>query len=496
MRLARKTLLFLSSDHFQAHSWHKGRLSEAHTFASDTEGHKQFSEFLQQHREPTYLLVDVIEEDFRREFVPHLSGKNRRELIQRKFDQHYRNTLFRQATVLHRKTDGRRDDEMLFSALTNPQHISPWLDILETLGIPLTGIYSLPGISTQLIKDIDSEHILLLSWEKHAGLRQTYFNQKHLHFSRLTPISGNSSFGESITAETPRTQHYLNSLSLPPHGETLDVFVICHANDRPSLEAALHSTPELRYHYLDIAALGIYNLSRTPYPDSDATTLFLRLLAQKPSSSHYANSTHTHYHLLWQLRSILFGLAAIITLASAAWSGTAFLQGRDYASETAPLLAQAAQLASQSEEIKSRFPVTTTPANDMKTAVILMRNFEKYFPSPEEILRDLSSVLDMFDRIRPGRIAWQTSGADAAPSAYPAQVIILDGELLDFGSDYRSALEYLERFQQALAQHGYTVTAQKSPLDISPKGSISNDQQSSPEKWAQFTLKLVWRKIE
>lgn len=496
MRLARKTLLFLSADHFQARSWHKGRLSEACTFAHDADGRKQFSAFLQQHRAPAYLLVDVIEEDFRHEFIPHLSGKNRRELIGRKFEQHYRNTLFRQARMLHRRADGRRDDAMLFSALTNPQHISPWLDILLSHRIPLIGIYSLPNISAPLIKDIDSEHILLLSWEKHAGLRQTYFNKKHLHFSRLTPISENSSFCESIAAETPRTQHYLNSLSLPPHGETLDVLIICHANDRAALQAVLHNTSELRYDYLDITALDDHSQSKTDHPDSDATSLFLRLLAGKPPSSHYANSIHTHYHLLWQLRSILFGLAAIIALASALWSGTAFMRGRDCASEAALLMEQATQLASQKEEIKRRFPVTTTPANDMKTAVTLMRNFEKYFPPPEEILHDLSGVLDKFNRIRPGKIAWQTSGADAAPSAYPAQIITLDGELLDFGSDYRSALAYLERFQQTLARHGYTVTVQKSPLDISPKGSISNDLQTSPGKWAQFTLKLVWRKIE
>ncbi len=496
MRLARKTLLFLSADHFQALSWHNEKLSAARTFAHDADGRKQFSAFLQQHRDPAYLLVDVIEEDFRHEFIPHLSGKNRRELIERKFEQHYRNTLFRQARMLHRRADGRRDDAMLFSALTNPQQISPWLDVLLSHRIPLIGIYSLPGISAPLIKNINSDHILLLSWEKHAGLRQTYFNEKHLHFSRLTPVSENSSFCESIATETPRTQHYLNSLSLPPHGETLDVLIICHANDKAALEAILHNTSELRYGYLDISSLDDHSLSKTDHPDSDATSLFLHLLAGKPPSSHYANSIHTHYHLLWQLRSIMFGLAAIITLASTLWSGIAFMRGRDYASEAAPLMEQATQLAHQEEQIKHSFPVTTTPANDMKTAVTLMRNFERYFPPPEEILHDLGNVLDEFKRIRPGKIAWQTSGADAAPSAYPAQLITLDGELLDFGSDYRSALAYLERFQQTLAQHGYTVAVQKSPLDISPKGSISNDPQTSPGKWAQFTLKLVWRKIE
>ena len=76
--------------------------------------------------------------------------------IKRKFEQFYRNTPFRQATLLHRQEEGRRDDEMLFSALTNPQRISPWLDALLANHIPLVGIYSIPNISTPLLRNIPS----------------------------------------------------------------------------------------------------------------------------------------------------------------------------------------------------------------------------------------------------------------------------------------------------------------------------------------------------
>ncbi|TAJ76499.1 MAG: hypothetical protein EPO42_12360 [Gallionellaceae bacterium] len=493
MNLTGRTLLFLSADHFQAYAWNGGKLSEAHCFTNDSDGREQFSDYLQHHRAPAYLLVDVIEEDFRQESVPHLIGPNRRDLIERKFGQYYRNTLFRQAKVLHRQTWGRRDDEMLFSALTNPQRISPWLDTLLTNSIPLIGIHSLPNISTPLLKNIDSDHVLLLSWEKHAGLRQTYFNKKRLHFSRLTPVNGgNTPFSASVATETPRTRQYLKSLSLPPPGEVLDVYIICHSDDKQVLQAHLKSDPGLRYSYLDIQTLGNGISAKNTYQDSDATQLFLHLLAANPPVSNYASPMHTHYYLLWQLRWILYVLAAVITLIGALWGGISFWQGRDYASETAPLLAQAAQLTRSAEDTQRRFPATTIPAADMKTAVSLMRKFDNYFSPPEEILLGLSDVLDKFTRIRPGKIAWQTSAADAAPSSYPAQVILFDGELLDFGSDYRSALTYLDGFQQALQQHGYAVSAEKMPLDISPKGSVSGDMQS-PEKSAQFTLKLVWR---
>ena len=132
----------------------------------------------------------------------------------------------------------------------------------------------------------------------------------------------------------------------------------------------------------------------------------------------------------------------------------------------------------------------------MKTAVLLTRKLNEYTPPAEEILQDLTLVLDKFTQIKVDKLAWQASAADAAPSVYPAQVITFEGSLADFGSDYRKALDYLDRFQQALTQQGYTVIAQKLPLDISSKGSISGDVRKNDGSPAQFTLKIIWRQKE
>ncbi len=496
MSLSSKTLLFMSPDSFQAYTWNKGSLSDASHFTNELAGREQFSAYLKQHREPAYLLVDVIEEDFRQESVPHLTGRNRRALIARKFEQYYRNTPFRQANFLRRQTEGRRDDDILFSALTNPQRILPWLDTLLRNSIPLIGIHSLPNTSTPLLKTIGSPHVLLLSWEKSAGLRETYFNQKRLHFSRLTPIGTGNALAEIISIETPRTQQYLKSLSLPLSGEALNVYIICHANDRPALESSLQSTPDLHYSYLDIQVLGNSLKAHTIFQDSDATQLFLHLLATKPPASNYANLTHTHYYLLWKLRWLLYGLAAIAASISIPWSINSVWQGHDYVSETGLLLTRTSQLTRRTDDITNKFPSSAIPAADMKAAVALTQKLSHYSPLPEIILSKLSIVLERFDQIRLDKLAWKTSASDAAPSIYPAQIITFDGQLLDFGSDYRSALAYLDRFEQALKQSGYAVTAQTLPLDISAKGSISGDLQLTPGKEAQFSLKIIWRQQE
>ena len=162
--MAGKLLLFLSAESFHAYQWNNKALVFGQQFADTAQGREQFVQFLLTHpNTPVYLLTDFIEEDFRHETVPHLHGSERSGMLQRKFEQYYRNTTFRQAMLLQRSDEGRRDDDVLFSALTNPARILPWITIMLANSIPLAGIYSVPNISAPLMKDINSDHLLLLS---------------------------------------------------------------------------------------------------------------------------------------------------------------------------------------------------------------------------------------------------------------------------------------------------------------------------------------------
>lgn len=488
--MGRKTLLFLSTAYCHACTWQNGELSVAKYFADNAEEREQFSAFLRSHRDTAYLLTDLIEEDFRHEAVPHLRGGERSALIRRKLEQYYRNTPFRQATTLQRRKDGRRDDDMLFSALTNPALISPWLNIMLAHNIALAGIYSIPNISAPLVQDIPSDNLLLLSWEKHAGLRQTYFDAKLLRFSRLTPVHASGSFAASAGTEAARTQQYLKNLSLLPPGSALNVYIICHASDRPELEAQLHDD-DMHYAYLDIQELGLRSGSKTFYTDSDATPLFLHLLAARPPRSHYAAAEHTHFLRLSQLRRALLGLSAAFATASLLWTSANIMQDIALEEESQALMAQGRQLSQQTRQITQRFPNTLASATDMKTAVILSRKLNNAAPPPQIILDGLAQTLDAFPSIRIDKLSWQTNSGEAGMAS--AQDILLNGELAEFSGDYRSALTHLERFRQALIQRGYSVTALTLPLDVSPQGSIAADAVDGNNKPAQFSLNISWR---
>ncbi len=494
--MAQKTLFFLSSDSFHAHLWKNGVLAAPYYFTNNAEGWQLFSEFLRTHRDPAYLLVDLIEEDFRQETVPHLTGSNYQSLVQRKFDQYYRNTPFRLASLQRRQADGRRDDELLFSALTNPARISPWLELLLQHNTPLVGIYSVPHASLPLIKDIDSDHLLLLSWEKIAGMRQSYFLNKRLRFSRLTPINPTSSFAESASIEIARTYQYLQSLSMTPRGEMLQICVICNTSDRAQLDEHLSGNQFMSYAYLDIQQLGTSLKAKSAYADSDATPLLLHLLATQPPHASYAAAAQTHFYQLWQANRALFGLAAATALACLLWSTLSFLEAAGIHEEIDGYTNQSNRMNKEALQITQQFPTSTQGSNgntvsasDMKTVVTLFRNLQLYANPPQQILKGLTSTLEDFPRISTGKIEWQASAA----GNLPAQEITFNGELLTFGNDYRGALNYLARFQLVLTHSGYTVTPLKMPLDFSSKGSISADINLSTEKPVEFSLKLIWR---
>ncbi|HEY0665569.1 MAG TPA: hypothetical protein VGD24_05855 [Gallionella sp.] len=489
-------LLFLSADRLHAQLMSRGGIVMQRDFACDTAGYEGFSAFLETCNYPTYLLVDLIEEDFRHEIVPHLSGKSRAALFKRKFEQFYRGTTFHQATLLQRLKTGRRDDDVLFSALTNPALITPWLEIMQTRQTPLAGIFSIPQISAPLIKDHPSQHLLLISWEKNSGLRQTYFSEHRLQISRLTTLHGDLGFTGAVVKELARTYQYLKSLSLLPSGQVLDVRILCHAQDVDELRNTLPNNTDMRYDFADIAAMGSQFKVAHSFTDSDATQIYLHQLLTHRPRSHYASAEHTRYFTLWQWRLAMNWGAGILLFVSLAWAIVSIWQSGGHEAETEILKVQIQRTLKEVEQITQELPPHTTAPADMKSAVEVINTLDRYQPALQTFLLPLSTAMDRFPQIHLTRLDWKRSADEpVAPDTLadvPAQVITLEADLKGFESGYRNALAYLSQFQLELGRLGYQVSVLSQPIDVSPTGSLAN-QRSERENALSFSLKLAWR---
>jgi len=489
-------LLLLSAGHLHAQAMIGSKIATQSEFSDSPDGLRNFAAFLQTFKHPTYLLVDLIEEDFRQETVPHLIGRNRAALLQRKFDQFYRGTPFRQATLLQRQKTGRRDDDMLFSALTNPSLITPWLEVMLAQQIPLAGIYSVPQISEPLVKHHPSEHLLLISWEKSSGLRQTYFSNHRLQISRLTPLHSDLTFQDAVVRELSRTYQYLKSLSLLPSGQTLDVRILGNSHELIELQLKLPRSADMHYDFVDLADIARQLKIDYRFTDSDASQIFLRQLAAKPPAAHYADAAHTRYFTLKQLRRALNWISGVLLLTCVLLGAADVWQSSGDANEATFLQAQAQRTLNEAQKITHTFPNTYAPASDMKAGVSVMRKLAQYGYTPDEVLRPISRILDRYPQIELDDITWQMSATEpVAPGALadvPAQVTTLKGHLTGFANDYRAALGYLESFQRELTAQGYQVTALSKPLDISPGGSIADRRSTGPDTLG-FSLKISRR---
>jgi hypothetical protein len=494
--MRRSLLLFLSVDHLHAQRMEGNTIAAQHTFPHTPEGREKFFAFVEGVNYPCYLLTDLIEEDFRHESIPHLAGKSRTALLKRKFEQFYRATPYHQATFLQRQKVGRRDDDVLFSALTNPSLITPWVEILSAKKIPLAGIFSVPQISKPLIKNHPSKHLLLISWEKFSGLRQTYFSDHHLQISRLTPVHNEQAFHDSVVKELLRTYQYLKSLSLLPAGESLDVYVLCNADDRNELFNRLTVSVDMRYDFADINAVGKQLGVQEHIANSDATQIFLRQLVKNPPSAHYANAGHTFYYTLWNLNRTLWLAAGLLFAVALVWSFSNVWRSNS-AVEGRKSLQLAAQLASEeTQKIVQSFPNTYAAATDMKSGVTVMRKLGQYGAEAETVLQPVSSMLNHYPKIEVDTLTWQTeaAGFDAPGTRndVPAQVATIKGHLTGFADDYRGALNYVEQFQSDLTAQGFQVAVVDKPFDASSGGNIA-DQGDARKNSLDFSLKIARR---
>ncbi|MEQ1628997.1 MAG: hypothetical protein ABL873_00650 [Gallionella sp.] len=490
-------LLLLSTNHLHAQHIMGGKIVERREFGDSADDRADFADFLRHIKCPTYLLTDLIEEDFRLEVTPHLTGSNHSALIKRKFDQFYRGTPFQQATVLQRQSTGRRDDEMLFSALTNPSLVTPWVDILLAHKVPLAGIYSVPQISLPLIQDHPSSHLLLITWNKFAGLRETYFSSHRLQISRLTPITKGLNFQDAVAEELGRTYQYLKSLSLLPAGQVLDVRIVGHSNDLIELQTRLPRSEDMRYDFVDLATLAKKLGSDAQTRDSDANHVFLQQLAAKQPKTQYGNDEHTRYFTLWQLRRALLWFSVALFAGSLIWAlQVTQLDNTPDQSAVDAVLEQAQRITAEKDHILRALPKTQVSPSDIKAAVTTLHTLLERSSTPQEFITPLSLALSKFNKVELDGLDWKTSATEpVAPNTdatVPAQVLTLKAHLNNGFTSTRASMEYLDQFKYALEKLGYQVTITNRPLDFSPQGSLSS-LQDNQDNGRNIALKLVWR---
>ena len=523
--IVRKQLFYLTNQGLAAYDWQGKVLSRVDGFDNTEAGRGFFGAYLAQGAPvPAYLLVDVVEEDFQRDSAPHVTGRSREALIERKLSQLYRDTPYRHAELQGREPGGRKDDRYLFNALTNAELPKAWLAVLLKHAVPLAGMYSVPSLSALLFAKIKPGPgpVLLVSHQS-SGLRQSFFDDGLLRFSRLTPLFDHAPqrLAEAFRVETAKTRQFMASTRLLARGAQVTVLVLASEYTLAALASDMDDNADVRYLPLDSASAGrIAKLGAFDAKDS-CDPLFLALLASARVASHFPLRDQRHFYQLLQTRALLHAMGGVVALAALVWAAIDVHTIVSLRSEAVRLEQEAAATEQRYQVIMRGMPRTVVSPHNMKSVVDLEAMIAANVPLPSKQMAVLGALLTQLPQLKISKLQWEViDGASvlaapdpnapppepAPPGDFPpapallgvpagtAQVLRVDGDIAPFAGDYRAAI--LAVNQLAAQLNGDPLVRAEvtlPPIDTRPSVKLESKAGVPAELKAPFALKVTWK---
>ena len=487
------------------------RIAARREFAVSGAGATEFERYLAGMAQlPTHLFTDLTEEDFRLDTIPHVGARDREAMVARKLTQIFRNTPYRHAATQGREAEGRRDDRVIYTAITNPEVLRPWVDAIERHKVPLMGIYSAAVFSAVLLEELDLAfaHALLVTFTPGEAMRQTYFRDNEIKFSRLTPVDleEGQTLGTMIAEETTRTWQYLDSLRHFGPEDRLEVCVLVHPSDRPAVQPELRDFAQIQYRVIDMEQASM-KLALKPAPlDSTAEEVMIHLFLLRPSANHFAAPELRRYATLRRARIALTQASVAALVAGIAWAGynvTRVFQGSEVDTRVA---AQLAELNRDYDELSRSATSSGAGGSTMRDAVTFYNGAIRTFPSMPDFLGPVSAVLSLHPDVRLWQFSWQATddaktvpalstsatrgsppvkavaksgegGTASLPSAEALanppfaggryEVAMLEATVRVGANDFRGALARVEKLAEAIGTiPGYRAEVAESPLDM------------------------------
>jgi len=511
---APRRAVLLGAEGLAVYHWDGGALETSWLFEISPAGRRFFGRYLEATpRIPTYFLVDLLEEEYRQETMPHVFGVDRWALISRKKSRLFRDTPYIHVAIQGREDGGRRDDRVMFTALTHPHLLAPWISLLEANGIPLSGIYSLAHLTASVLDLIPgaSDHLLITSVQGISGLRQTYFHRREFRFSRLAgmPCSGCESWAPYILGETEVLRRYLDSVRLAGAADPLDVYYL---SDRPllaALENTVRDTARLRHHCLDLESIGrAAGLAKTitgPFSDQ----FFCYLLLKRRPANLYAQKSEMHRYRMQKARHVMNAASVLTVLMGLLFGGLNFTAGVLYREQAIAARKQADFYGARYEAARGGWPQAALSPAELREITDIARALGKLMAMPDAMLETISLGLEEYPHISIDEIDWSTgtypasalAGTGAPPEVPLAPAAAghhyyhaarVNGRVDPFDGDYREALAMIEGFTETLRGLSYVHEAAivTRPAGFDPETILQGGSHTGPAH-AGFSLQIV-----
>ena len=518
--MAIKRILYISGRTVSLFTISRKQLIDTQVYGHDEDGLTAFSEDIKsQPCYRTWILVDITEEEFRVENLPHVFGNDQKAMLNRKLLNLFRETRFRQAQKQEREQEGRRDDVFLISGITNPEMLDPWVERLLNENIPIPGVHSLPLLHQQLFKLIKpaDQYVILISQGEMSGMRQTFFVNGKLKVSRLTPtrrLDGRAYMEQSVS-ETNRFWHYISSTRLAPEDAVVHITILGNEEFVEISKQHQLDNPFMKFNFANIDEY-IKKLRFGGISDSShADEFFALLLASSNVADPYATPAEKrfNYHFL--------ASRGLVATGAAAWLYVLFalplqvIDGLAIYHDLTATLNQQQLVMRQYEAARRTVPAAPAPGPDMQATVDFYQHINRFPSSPMPYLKTIGRILQGSGDIDIKELNWASTPTpehfpeqDKTPSAgsqpantaqnealkmYP--VLVLTGSI-DVQKGIRQAVRKVDSIrQQMLNTNGIQkVDVLTYPLEIDPGKTLSGGENTSTLEYTRrkFSLRITW----
>lgn len=404
-------LLLIDSDELLHLRWQSGELDHIDTYCSSEEDLDRFRLFLKGDKKtPFAFILDLIEEDFRTENVPHVTGSDRKVLLARKLNNLFRNTPYKTARVIGREKEGRKDDRVLFTALTKPDFFEPWLAKLLANQVPVLAVTSAAYVMEQFAQTLGmhhAPHLLLVNHEGNSGLRQTYLQKGRVIFSRLTRagVSRSESFEELLLEQCDQTRKYLERIKQLPYDAPLPIHIYTPEafTDQRGMTQDL-----LQFHYRSVDELPHVDKINLAQQNRGAIAYSLvSVLTRRSIPNVYAPAMALRYKTIRDIGRALLSVSLVALLGTGIMAVPTFLDTKSKWEQESVLVAQTAPLLEEYDQLTERFPETPIPSVQMELVMGTNDQIAAQLVQPNEILALISEGFVASPDLRLTDISWR-----------------------------------------------------------------------------------------
>ncbi|VAW54891.1 hypothetical protein MNBD_GAMMA05-1848 [hydrothermal vent metagenome] len=517
-----KRLFYFTGYRLSVLYWKGKELVGSSSFEPTREGLDNFRNYLLQTENISGMFfVDVIEEDFRNEKIPHVSNKDRQSVIGRLIDRYYRASQdYCYNEVIGREKSGRKDDIVLLGAMTNPQLIQPWLNILDECEVPLSGIWTLPIVSKKLLKTLMATDgcVLLVSQQVNSNVRQTLFRDGKLVSSRQSIVNQDindiSNIGELAEPEVNRTVEFLRAQNLVSSGEVINLHILGSAEQLDSLQRSFkpNDFQTITIHLItDIQdKLGLKGVG-----GKFSDVIFAWLCShQSVVFSHYGpRQIFSRYQN--KIVAMALNVASIfVVVTGVLLTELNVSEALEYEKSITFLKQEESNYKNLYSKKFKDFEDVFQNAGIMNAAVQLANQIKiNSETSPLDFLIKLSDMLHLEkgDELHIDQIEWKainineqlstTASANFTANIPVKHSAIVTGRIDDPEHDYRESIDHIERIINYLKTNAgiEDVVVLKMPVDLRSESKFSTEsgvdisQRATKESSGVFTLKVIMK---